>query len=135
MYFSIVRDFYKGSISETNNEFYSHLIRWSQFKQVASFFNFSQSISDLENCVLTNVFSALPKSFNHASSDRKAQILEFETLLHGYLLSSQGDRMSMAHSVESRYPFLGKEFVKNMAEIADYQKTIGVRSKIYLEMQ
>lgn len=37
--------------------------------------------------------------------------------------------MTMAHSVEGRYPFLGKEFVKNMAEINDYQKTIGVRSK------
>ena len=128
-YFSIVRDFYQGSISQTDNKFYSHLVRWSQFKQVASFFNFSRPISELEDEIFKDISSSLPKSFNHTSSDRKAQILEFETLLHGYLLSSQGDRMTMAHSVEGRYPFLGKEFVKNMAEINDYQKTIGVRSK------
>ena len=31
------------------------------------------------------------------------------TLLSGYLLSSQGDRMLMAHSVEGRFPFLDRE--------------------------
>ena len=34
------------------------------------------------------------------------QYLEKRTLLAGYLLSSQGDRMLMAHSVEGRFPFL-----------------------------
>ncbi len=37
---------------------------------------------------------------------RRSQYLEMKTLLEGYLLSSQGDRMSMAHGVEGRYPFL-----------------------------
>ena len=33
------------------------------------------------------------------------------TLLPGYLLSSQGDRMLMAHSVEGRFPFLDRDLV------------------------
>ena len=33
------------------------------------------------------------------------------TLLSGYLLSSQGDRMLMAHSVEGRFPFLDADVV------------------------
>lgn len=37
---------------------------------------------------------------------RRAQIIEAETLLSGHLLSTQGDRISMAHSVETRMPFL-----------------------------
>ena len=37
------------------------------------------------------------------------QYLEVRTLLSGYLLSSQGDRMLMAHSVEGRFPFLDRE--------------------------
>ena len=41
----------------------------------------------------------------------RAQWLEFHTLLGGYLLSSQGDRAAMAHSVESRSPFLDPNFV------------------------
>jgi asparagine synthase (glutamine-hydrolysing) len=37
---------------------------------------------------------------------RKAQIIESETLLTGHLLSTQGDRVSMANSIETRMPFL-----------------------------
>ncbi len=40
------------------------------------------------------------------------QLFEVQNLLSGYLLSSQGDRVSMANSVESRYPFLDLEFIK-----------------------
>ena len=42
---------------------------------------------------------------------QRAQWLEFKTLLAGYLLSSQGDRMSFAHGVETRMPFLDPNVV------------------------
>ena len=41
----------------------------------------------------------------------RARILEAETLLAGYLLSSQGDRMAAANSVETRSPFLDSRVV------------------------
>ena len=37
------------------------------------------------------------------------QYIEIRTLLSGYLLSSQGDRMLMANSVEGRFPFLDRD--------------------------
>lgn len=37
---------------------------------------------------------------------QKTQHVEIQSLLHGYLLSSQGDRMALAHGVENRLPFL-----------------------------
>ncbi|MBY0546074.1 MAG: asparagine synthase (glutamine-hydrolyzing) [Candidatus Obscuribacterales bacterium] len=37
---------------------------------------------------------------------QRGQMLEFETLLSGYLLSSQGDRSTLGNSVENRCPFL-----------------------------
>lgn len=42
----------------------------------------------------------------------KAQWLEYQSLLPGYLLSSQGDRMTLAHSVENRCPFLDPRVVE-----------------------
>lgn len=42
---------------------------------------------------------------------QKAQWLEFKTLLPGYLLSTQGERMSLAHGVENRCPFLDKNVI------------------------
>ncbi len=42
----------------------------------------------------------------------RAQLLEARTLLAGYLLSSQGDRMLMAHSVEGRVPYLDHRVIE-----------------------
>jgi asparagine synthase (glutamine-hydrolysing) len=42
----------------------------------------------------------------------RAQWLEYKTLLAGYLLSTQGDRMSLAHGVENRCPFLDPAVVE-----------------------
>jgi asparagine synthase (glutamine-hydrolysing) len=41
----------------------------------------------------------------------KTVVIESETLLSGYLLCSQGDRMSSAHGVEARYPFTDPEVI------------------------
>jgi asparagine synthase (glutamine-hydrolysing) len=122
-----VKDFYRNSLSNTDDIFYSHLVRWSQFKQVSSYFNFSPSIS--EDLILEDLLYCLPIEFKSLSHDRKTQVIEFETLLSGYLLSSQGDRMSMAHSVEGRYPFLSQKFVKSMAGLHSFQKARGINSK------
>ena len=48
----------------------------------------------------------LPDDFMKWAPIFKAQWLEVRTLLNGYLLSAQGDRMLMANSVEGRFPFL-----------------------------
>ena len=42
----------------------------------------------------------------------RAQWLEMTTLLPGYILASQGDRMLMANSVEGRFPFLDRDVVE-----------------------
>ncbi len=34
------------------------------------------------------------------------QYVEAHTLMSGYLLCSQGDRVAMANSIEGRFPFL-----------------------------
>lgn len=49
--------------------------------------------------------------YTKLSPIQKAQWLEFKTLLPGYLLSTQGDRMSLAHGVENRCPFLDPSIV------------------------
>jgi len=42
----------------------------------------------------------------------RAQFIESKLLLGNYLLSSQGDRMAMANSVEGRFPFLDHRVVE-----------------------
>jgi len=59
--------------------------------------------------------ATLPPAFASWSSLAQDQYVEIRTLLSGYLLSAQGDRMLMAHSVEGRFPFLDR----NVALLAD----------------
>lgn len=52
------------------------------------------------------------EDYESFSSIERAQWLEFKTLLSGYLLSTQGERMGLAHGVENRCPFLDPNIVK-----------------------
>jgi asparagine synthase (glutamine-hydrolysing) len=51
----------------------------------------------------------LPAAFAGWDPLAQAQYLEITTLLAPYILSSQGDRMLMANSIEGRFPFLDAE--------------------------
>src|SRR5439155_12006785 len=56
--------------------------------------------------------ATLPEDFSRWSPLAQDQYIEIRTLLSGYLLSSQGDRMLMAHSVEGRFPFLDRDVIE-----------------------
>ena len=55
--------------------------------------------------------AGLPAEFAQWTPLAQDQYIEIHTLLSGYLLSSQGDRMLMAHSVEGRFPFLDDDVI------------------------
>ncbi|MGW2366729.1 asparagine synthase (glutamine-hydrolyzing) [Streptomyces sp. NPDC001667] len=55
--------------------------------------------------------------YERLSPVQKAQWLEFRTLLSGYLLSTQGERMALAHGVENRCPFLDPAVVRRAASL------------------
>jgi asparagine synthase (glutamine-hydrolysing) len=64
----------------------------------------------------------LPAAFNQWDPLAQAQYLEITTLLSSYLISSQGDRMLMAHSVEGRFPFLDADVMQFCSELpAEYK--------------
>jgi asparagine synthase (glutamine-hydrolysing) len=52
------------------------------------------------------LLAGLPPEVRRWEPLGQAQYMEISTLLAGYLLSSQGDRMLMGNSVEGRFPFL-----------------------------
>jgi asparagine synthase (glutamine-hydrolysing) len=72
---------------------------------------------------------ALPTSFSRWSALAQAQYLEIVTFLSPYLLSSQGDRVAMAHSVEGRYPFLDYRVVEFCNRLPADQKQRGLTEK------
>jgi asparagine synthase (glutamine-hydrolysing) len=77
--------------------------------------------------------SALPEDFAAWPPLSQAQHLEVTTLLSQYLLSSQGDRMGMAHSVEGRFPFLDVRLVEFCNALPPRLKLRGLREKHLLK--
>ena len=63
----------------------------------------------------------------------RAQYMECKVLMANYLLSSQGDRMGMANSVEGRYPFLDHRVIEFCSQLPSNLKIRGLREKYLLK--
>ena len=64
----------------------------------------------------------------------RAQYIETKLLLANYLLSSQGDRMAMAHSVEGRFPFLDHRVVEFACTIPPHYRMKVLNEKNLLKL-
>ncbi len=73
--------------------------------------------------------SRLPENFRRWHPLHQAQYLESRFLLPGYILSSQGDRMAMAHGIEGRFPFLDHRLVEFAGRLAPGMKLKGLEEK------
>jgi asparagine synthase (glutamine-hydrolysing) len=75
----------------------------------------------------------LPEGYARWDPLCQAQYLETAILMPGYILSSQGDRMAMAHSVEGRFPFLDHRVAELAAQIPPRWKMKGLNEKYVLK--
>ncbi|RWO16110.1 asparagine synthase (glutamine-hydrolyzing) [Mesorhizobium sp.] len=73
--------------------------------------------------------SRLPQAFSLWHPLHQAQYLESRFLLPGYILSSQGDRMAMAHGIEGRFPYLDHRLVEFAARLPPDMKLKGLVEK------
>ncbi len=82
---------------------------------------------------VARLLARLPPEHARWTELARDQDLEIRTLLSGYLLSSQGDRMLMAHSVEGRFPFLDPNVVALAASLPPSHKLRGLEEKHVLK--
>jgi asparagine synthase (glutamine-hydrolysing) len=109
--------FFRVTAEDLASPFFSHLLRWELTAKLKQFF--SPEVREANaNCDRVREMEALlPSAYGSWSYFRQAEYLEAKYLLPGYILSSQGDRMAMAHSVEGRYPFLDYRVVEFAAKL------------------
>lgn len=110
---------YLSQFSEQNLRFTKSLFSKFSKNQQDSFFGHQLRINSNQlttrliktDLATENYQTQLQQVHNFLELDslRKTQIVENWSLLSGYLLSTQGDRMSFASSIEQRCPFLDKE--------------------------
>lgn len=101
-----LKHFFHVTQPALNSLVFSHLPRWELTEKAKQFFSVSTRAELAEADALSFLLRDLPASYATWPPFAKAEFLESRYLLPGYILSSQGDRMAMAHAVEGRYPFL-----------------------------
>jgi len=79
--------------------------------------------------VIRELRSSLPTRFFGWSPLNQAAYLEMTTRLSPYLLSAHGERMTMAHGVEGRYPFLDHRLFEFAAALPTGSRLRGLREK------
>ncbi|MFH0756046.1 MAG: asparagine synthase (glutamine-hydrolyzing) [Bacteroidota bacterium] len=126
------RFFYGHRLTETGSPVYSHLVRWNNSKHIKSHFTGLVAGHGTPDPVDT-FMETLPGEFGNWDLLSRAQWIESKLFLSGYLLSSQGDRMAMAHSVEGRYPFLDHRVVEFCAGLDERDKLKGLNEKYILK--
>jgi len=125
--------FFGYKLTDTNNPFYSHLLRWHNTSRITNFF--SNDIADHINKPNTGktLHPQVPENFMSWSELARSQFLESSIFMSGYLLSSQGDRVAMANSVEGRYPFLDYRVIEFSNQLPDHFKLNCLQEKFLLK--
>ena len=125
--------FFGYKLSETENPFYSHLLRWNNTSRLKSFLSDDIISSFNDSNSLDYLSKTLPKEFDKWCGLARSQYLEATIFMSGYLLSSQGDRMAMGNSVEGRYPFLDHRIIEFSSKLPDNFKLNCLNEKFILK--
>ena len=112
---------------------FAHQPRWQAGAALHRLFRTELRQAATRADVVGRLLGSLPPEFGRWSFLAQDQFLEVQTLLSGYLLASQGDRMLMAHSVEGRFPFLDPAVLAAAAALPDEQKLCGLDEKHVLK--
>lgn len=127
-----LRSFFGRHLDQAGSPFFSHLPRWTTTAMCKEFFSDDLRAS-LGEDVIADAARELPSSLPAWAPFNRAQYVEAKTLLAGYLLASQGDRMLMANSVEGRFPFLDHRVIEFASRLPPHLKMKALNEKYLLK--
>ena len=131
---AFLEGFFRKSLTQMESPAYSHMIRWTNTSSLKAFFSdeLQEHVAKLPDFAERHI-STLPADFMSWDPLARAQYTEMTIFLSNYLLSSQGDRMAMGHSVEGRFPFLDHRVVEFACRIPAHYRLKGLNEKFILK--
>lgn len=106
-----LQSFFGAALDRPDLPIFSHIPRWNTTARCKDFFS-GETRERLTENAIERISMTLPPALGSWHPFNRAQYLEARSLMPGYLLSAQGDRMLMQHSVEGRYPFLDHRVIE-----------------------
>ncbi|MEE2732179.1 MAG: asparagine synthase (glutamine-hydrolyzing) [Pseudomonadota bacterium] len=131
--FGLIKMYYEGFLNSFGNNFVGLNIRMNNNKIIQNYLNKDWGLKSDPADLGSRLDATLPNNFTDWSLLQKNSFLEIKTLLQGYLLSSQGDRMALGNSVEGRYPFLDHNLIEFVFSLPDEYKLQGFTEKHLLK--
>lgn len=130
---TVLKMFFGFKLGETESPYYSHLLRWHNTSRIQNYFA-DPVLAGLNGYdPIDGIGKSLAENFSKWGDLAKSQYLESSIFMSGYLLSSQGDRMAMANSVEGRYPFLDHRVIEFAAGLPESYKLNCLNEKFILK--
>jgi len=125
--------FFKERLTDLDAPDYSHAIRWQNTARLKRFFSneMKAALAGSNGPPIESV--PLDEAFFDWEPLARAQYLEITIFLSQYLLSAQGDRVAMAHSVEGRMPFLDHRVIEFCNQLPPTFKLQGLQEKYLLK--
>ena len=126
------RRFFGQRLEECDHPFYAHWTRWSTTRGIFRLLSPELQASLSSAMPEQELREQLPAGFGAWSALARDQYIEVKTLLEGYLLSSQGDRVALAHSVEGRLPYLDHRVIEFVNALSPRYKLRALHEKVLL---
>jgi asparagine synthase (glutamine-hydrolysing) len=124
--------FFRQGLDAPDAPLFSHQPRMQTTARLKAFLNPERRWPGPE-AAAAELLAELPTGFDALEPFHRAQVVECRTLLPGYLLSSQGDRMLMANSVEGRFPFLDHRLAEFALRLPPHLLMRGLTEKYLLK--
>ena len=130
---AFAKAFFSEGIEHLDAPYFAHIPRWTTTGRIAQFFS-----PQLRDAVAgwdpyRAIDATLPAEIRRWPPLARDQYVEAHTLMSGYLLCSQGDRMAMANSIEGRFPFLDHRVIEFANQLPPRYKLMGLTEKYLLK--
>jgi asparagine synthase (glutamine-hydrolysing) len=127
------RLFFSDGIEHIADPYFAHIPRWNTTRRIAQYFSREMRDATAGWDPYLAIDATLTAGMRAWPPLGRDQYVEAHTLMSGYLLNSQGDRMAMANSIEGRFPFLDHRVIEFANRLPPRQKLMGLTEKYILK--
>jgi asparagine synthase (glutamine-hydrolysing) len=109
---AFTQGFFSEGLGQADKPWFAHMTRINTTRRIWQFFTpeVRQELGESDPYVA--LCRTLPADVDRWIPMGRDQYVEAHTLMSGYLLWSQGDRVAMANSIEGRFPFLDHRVIE-----------------------
>ena len=125
--------FFRQGMEHAAKPYFGHTPRWMTTRRSWQFLSPELRASLPNRESYADLEALLPPAIGGWKGLNRDQYIEAHTLMSGYLLSSQGDRVAMANSIEGRFPFLDHRVIEFANQLSLRYKIMGLNEKYLLK--